>query len=150
MQSPVQEQAGSTLCPQAPIPRQSQPWVQLLVGATWLQNPKSWQWDFSSEGGADSSLNALWRWKCSFHHFPAHAPPVRSHTRGNQSSESSLTLQAFRTAFSPAQRMLVGGHGGGTEPGDVQLCECSPASLPAALGGSGLTPTVGWQIDATC
>lgn len=115
----------------------------VACGATWLQNPKSLQWDFSSEGGADSSLNALWRWKCSFHRFPAHAPPVRSHTRGNQSSESSLTLQAFRSAFSPAQRMLLGGHSRGTELGDVQLCEHSSASLPAALRGSGFTPTVG-------
>lgn len=79
---------------------------------------------FAFEGGSDFSLNALWRWKCSFHCFPAHAPPVRSHTCGNQSEEANLTFGAFLTAFSP-----VGERGRGRAPGDLQLSVPSSALL---------------------
>lgn len=99
---------------------------------------------FASKGGPDISLNALWRWKCSFHCFPAHTPPVRSHTCGNQSWEASLTFRAFLTAFSS-----VGGRGRGRAPEDLQLSVPSSAGL---CGVQGLAPTMGradWVVSRT-
>lgn len=90
---------------------------------------------FIFEAGSDFSLNALWRWKCSFHRSPAHAPPVRSHTCGNQSSKTSLTSRASLTAFSPG-----GERGRRRGPGELQLSVPSPASL---WGVHGLAPPMG-------
>lgn len=102
----------------------SLPSVRAPVGATPVTQLQLDSGSFAFEGGPDFSLNALWRWKCSFHCFAAHAPPVRSHTCGNQSEEANLTFGAFLTAFSP-----VGERGRGRAPGRLQLSVPSFALL---------------------